>query len=112
MAATFEGMVALQGLLDPEAGQILLAALEPLARPANAADTRSGDQRRADALTELARRNMEAARLPHTGGVRPQLMVTVDLDTLVGHPGGLGGEAGGMGPLDPEACQRLACDVR
>jgi Domain of unknown function (DUF222) len=34
----WEGMVALQGLLDPEAGQILLAALEPLARPHNGDD--------------------------------------------------------------------------
>ena len=33
LAPTWEGMVALQGLLDPEAGQTLLAALEPLARP-------------------------------------------------------------------------------
>jgi Domain of unknown function (DUF222) len=34
----WEGMVALQGLLEPEAGQILLAALEPLARPHNGDD--------------------------------------------------------------------------
>ena len=33
--ATLDGMVALQGLLEPEAGQTLLAALEPWpARPA------------------------------------------------------------------------------
>ena len=110
LASTFEGMVALQGLLDPEAGQTLLAALEPLARPANAADERSGDQRRADALVELARRNLEGGQLPLTGGVRPQLTVTVDLDTLHDHPGGLGGQIGGVEPLDPEACRRLACD--
>ena len=30
-----EGMVAVNGLLEPEAGQTLLAALEPLARPTN-----------------------------------------------------------------------------
>ncbi len=66
-AATLEGMVALQGLLEAEAGQILLAALEPLARPADAHDDRSGDQRRADALTELARRNLEAGQLPQIG---------------------------------------------
>jgi Domain of unknown function (DUF222)/HNH endonuclease len=110
VAPTLEGMVALQGLLDPEAGQILLAALEPLARPADAQDARSGPQRRADALTELARRALEAGRLPQTGGVRPQLMVTVDLDSLLGRPGAVGGEAGGVGPLGPEACRRLACD--
>ena len=82
---TLEGMVALHGLLEPEAGQIVLAALEPLARPADAADTRSGGQRRADALVELARRNLEAGQLPQSGGVRPQLLVTVDLDSLLGH---------------------------
>ena len=110
LSSTWEGMVAVNGLLDPEAGQTLLAALEPLARPANADDTRTGGQRRADALAELARRNLEAGQLPQTGGVRPQLLVTVDLDSLLGHPGGLGGETGGVGPLDPETCRRLACD--
>jgi hypothetical protein len=109
LAATWEGMVAVNGLLDPEAGQTLLAALEPLARPTNADDARSAGQRRADALAELARRTLEAGQLPQTGGVRPQLTVTVDLDSLLA-PDGLGGETGGAGPLDPEACRRLACD--
>jgi hypothetical protein len=110
LSPTIEGMVAVEGLLEPEAGQTLLAALEPLARPASAGDERSASQRRADALCELARRTLEAARLPQTGGVRPQLTVTVDLDSLLGHPGTLGGDAGGAGPLDPETCRRLACD--
>ena len=107
---TLEGMVALQGQLEPEAGQTLLAALDPLARPATADDDRSGDQRRADALTELARRTLEGGQLPQTGGVRPQLTVVVDLDSLRGHPGALGGEGGWAGPLSPQACRRLACD--
>ena len=109
VSSTWEGMVAVNGLLDPEAGQTVLAALDPLARPSAAEDERSAAQRRADALTELARRNLEGGRLPQSGGVRPQLLVTVDLDTLLG-PGGVGGEAGGAWPLDPEACRRLACD--
>jgi hypothetical protein len=71
LAPTFEGMVALQGLLEAEAGQILLAALEPLARPANGDDPGSSDQRRADALTELARRALEGGQLPQTGGSDP-----------------------------------------
>jgi hypothetical protein len=33
LAPTLDGDLALQGLLDPEAGHTLLAALEPLARP-------------------------------------------------------------------------------
>ena len=41
VSPTLEGMVAVDGLLEAEAGQIVLAALEPLARPADATDTRS-----------------------------------------------------------------------
>jgi len=110
LAPTLDGMVAVDGLLEPEAGQSLLAALEPLARSADANDTRSGSQRNADALAELARRALEEGRLPQIGGVRPQLTVTVDLDSLVGRHGPLGGEVGWARPLDPEACRRLACD--
>jgi hypothetical protein len=109
LASTLDNMVAVDGLLEPEAGQILLAALEPLTRPASAEDPRSAGQRQADALTELARRALEGGRLPQSGGVRPQLTVTVDLDSLVGGPGTLGGDTD-SGPLDPEACRRLACD--
>ena len=54
--------------------------------------------------------SLEGGRLPQSGGVRPQLLVTVDLDSLLGHPGGVGGEVGGPWPLDPETCRRLACD--
>jgi hypothetical protein len=55
---------------------------------------------------------LEGGRLPHTGGVRPQLTVVVDLASLQRHPGqaALGGEVGGFGPLAPAACRRLACD--
>ena len=66
LTPTWDGMVAIDGLLEPEAGQTLIAALEPLARPADAQDARSGGQRRADALTELARRSLEGGRLPQT----------------------------------------------
>ena len=34
----------------------------------------------------------------------------MDLDSLLGHPASLGGDVGWAGPLDPEACRRLACD--
>jgi len=111
LSPTLAGMVAIDGLLDPEAGETLLTALDPLARPASAEDDRSGSQRRADALTELARRALEAGRLPQTGGVRPQLTVTVDLASLLGQPGKPGGEGGWVGPLPAETVRRLACDA-
>jgi hypothetical protein len=111
VSPTFEGMVAVDGLLEAEAGETLLAALDPLARPAGAADERSTAQRRADALTELARRALEGGSLPHTGGVRPQVTVTVELATLLGQAGVPGGEGGWALPLPAEAARRLACDA-
>jgi hypothetical protein len=111
LSPTFEGMVAIDGLLDPEAGETLLTALEPLARPTTAEDDRSGSQRRADALTELARRALEGGRLPNSGGVRPQVTVTVDLASLLGQAGVAGGEGAWAGPLPAETARRLACDA-
>ena len=110
LSPTWAGMVAVGGLLEPEAGATVLAALEPLARPAGADDARTGSQRTADALTELARRSLEGGWLPKAGGVRPQLLVTVELETLLGRPGAVGGDLGWVGPLDAEGCRRLACD--
>jgi len=111
LSPTLAGMVAIDGLLEPEAGETLLVALEPLARPASAEDQRSGAQRRADALAELARRTLEGGRLPQTGGVRPQLTVTVELASLLGHHATPGGEGDWVGPLPAETCRRLACDA-
>jgi hypothetical protein len=72
LASTWDGLVALNGLLEAEAGQTLLAALEPLARPASAGDDpRSGGQRHADALTELARRSLEGADSRRPAGSAP-----------------------------------------
>jgi len=111
VSPTLAGMVAIDGLLEPEAGETLLTALEPLARPTTADDERTGSQRRADALTELARRALEAGRLPHTGGIRPQVTVTVDLASLLGREGTPGGTGAWTGPLPAETVRRLACDA-
>jgi hypothetical protein len=108
LSPTLAGMVAVDGLLEAEAGETLLTALEPLARPASAEDDRSGSQRRADALAELARRALEGGRLPNSGGVRPQITVTVDLSSLLGD-GLPGGNGSWLGPLPAETAWRLAC---
>jgi Domain of unknown function (DUF222) len=101
LSATLEGMVAVDGLLEAEAGESVLAALAPLARPAGADDDLSGAQRRADALGELARRSLEGGRLPQTGGVRPQLQVTIELASLLGTQPAPGGQAAGVGYCPP-----------
>ncbi len=110
LAATFDGMVAVDGLLDPEAGEAVQAALLPLARPAGPDDERTAAQRRADALGELARQALQTGRLPQEGGQRPQLTVTVDLASLlVDHS--VSGTGGWGGTLPAETARRLACDA-
>ena len=82
LSPTWEGMVAVNGLLDPEAGQTLLAALEPLARPASAATSAAAASAAPMPWPSWPAAPWRAGRLPQTGGVRPQLLVTVDLDSL------------------------------
>jgi Domain of unknown function (DUF222)/HNH endonuclease len=82
VSETFEGMFAVDGLLDPEGGATLLTALASLAGRAGPEDHRSPRQRRADALVELARRLLDGGGLPAIGGERPHLNVIVDLATL------------------------------
>jgi hypothetical protein len=110
LSPTFEGMVDVEGLLDPEAGEAVRAALEPLARPTGPDDGRSGAQRRADALGELARGALQTGRLPDSGGLRPQVTVTADLASLLARHG-VGGSGAWGGVFDGETVRRLACDA-
>src|SRR6266540_795477 len=111
LAATFDGMVDVKGLLDPEAGEAAMAALAPLARPTGPDDDRSAAQRRADAFGELARGALQAGHLPDAGGLRPQLAVTADLASLLAQQGGVGGTGGWGAVLGGETARRLACDA-
>ena len=111
LAGTFEGMVAVKGLLDPETGEATMAALAPLARPTGPDDERSAEQRRADALGELARHALQSGHLPQGGGLRPQLTVTADLATLRAQHG-VGGTGGWGAVLPGETARRLACDAQ
>jgi Domain of unknown function (DUF222) len=110
LAATVDGMVAVDGLLDPEAGETVRSALLPLARPTGPNDARSAAQRRADALAELARQGLQAGRLPRGGGLRPQVTVTVELASLLAEHG-VGGTGGWGGILPGESVRRLCCDA-
>jgi hypothetical protein len=111
VSATFDGMVAVDGLLDAEGGAVLLAAVMPLAQPAGPADARSAGQRRADALVELARRQLDAGSLPALGAERPHLTVVADLATLEARAGARAAETGWRGPVCGEAARRIACDA-
>jgi hypothetical protein len=104
-----DGHIRVTGRLDVESAAIIRAAIDPLCSPTGVGDDRSPGQRRADALTEVCRLALHTTDLPDNGGDRPQVVVTVDLDTVSRQlrAGTLDtGEA-----LSPEAVRRLACDA-
>ncbi|MFN8034421.1 MAG: DUF222 domain-containing protein [Acidimicrobiia bacterium] len=108
LATTLNGSVRLAGLLDPEGGATLLAALAALEAPPSRQDPRPAAARRADALIALARGSTTTAHVD----------VRVDLATLAGlrpeAPGDLAAcrhDLDGIGPIRPSTIRRLACDA-
>ncbi|HYN68090.1 MAG TPA: DUF222 domain-containing protein, partial [Ornithinibacter sp.] len=85
--------------LDPEGRAVLEAALGPLSAPRpvdGERDLRSSDRRRGEALVTLVRRAVESVEVAPTG-VKSQLFVTVDLETLRSGLTGAGETLGGAG---------------
>ena len=111
ISSTFGGLVAIDGLLDPEGGATLLAALTAMSAPRRVGDPRSAAQARADAMVDLARRALDAGDLPEQSGERPHLTVTIDLAGLRGDDGAPPAELGWTGPISAEAARRIACDA-
>src|SRR6266508_3608335 len=106
VARTFDGAVAVQGVLDPDGGELLLTTLNGLLPPAVAHDPRSPAHRRADALLDLCR--LAADHTPQAGGEKPHVTVTVSWETLRG----AGTATLGSGvPVTAETARRLACDA-
>jgi hypothetical protein len=108
------GMIRISGQLDPEAGAVLTAALDPLSAPkpsdANGGrDLRPAERRRAEALIELARRATAA------GGAAPaitksQVVVLIGHDHLANAVRGAGLTLDGT-VLAPETIRKMACDA-
>jgi hypothetical protein len=113
VSPTLDGMVRVDGDLDPETGQTLITALGSMvdrsAREGGGTDLRTLSQRRADALGEICRRYLDSSDRPVVAGERPHLLVSVDLQTLQGSGGRA--ELEDAGPITPEAARRLACDA-
>ncbi|NLU82486.1 HNH endonuclease signature motif containing protein [Rhodococcus sp. HNM0569] len=81
LSRTLNGRYALRGDLDAESGELLQAALSKLSAPRPAddgtRDPRPPSQRRADALTEVARRFLGAGLTGDEAGERPHLTVVI-----------------------------------
>jgi hypothetical protein len=107
---TFGGVFVLRGELDAENGAVVKTALDALSAPSGAEDQRSGSQRRADALVELASRQLQSRTLPAVHGQRPHLIVTADIATLRRIPGAPPADLEGVGPVHAQTARRVACD--
>jgi len=114
ISRTWQGMVRIDGDLDPEAGEVVLTAIGALVdefvKSGSDNDRRTPAQRRADALTELCRHYLDSGRAAISGGERPHINVIVDLETLEGRAGARCELASGE-IIHPEAARRLACDA-
>ncbi len=108
---TFDGVHVLNGELDSESGEIVRAALEALMPVTAKDDGRTPRQRRADALVEMARRQLNGGSLPRAGGVRPHLTMTVDAAELRREPGAKAAELARDTVLPTETARRVACDA-
>jgi hypothetical protein len=120
VAETYDGMVSVNGLLDPTTGATLLTALNAQMRPETPADgaprdIRTPAQRRADALGEICSEWLSSVNTATVGGVRPHLSVIVDHATLASQRGDGASVApaqlGWVGPVTASEAQLIGCDA-
>jgi hypothetical protein len=111
LSQTFDGHYRIDGWLDAEGGAVLNTALNSVMGPRLADDNRAATERRADALVEMARRQLDGGQLPAVGGQKPHLAVSVDMATLSKEPGSMAAELEWSQPIPAETARRLACDA-
>jgi uncharacterized protein DUF222/HNH endonuclease len=111
VSPTLDGMVRVDGDLDPETGQTLMTALQAAvdADVRGESDLRPGAQRRADALGEICRQWLDQSDRPQVAGERPHISVRMDFDALAGRGGH--SELEGVGPITAQTARRIACDA-
>jgi hypothetical protein len=82
---SFEGMVRMDGDLDPEGGESVLSALHAYldAESRSGEDDRTPAQHRADALGDICRQWLDRSDRPDVAGERPHVTVTIDATVLV-----------------------------
>jgi uncharacterized protein DUF222/HNH endonuclease len=114
VSRTLGGMVAVDGLLEPEAGALLFKALDAyeLPDPTNGSPRRTASQRRAEALVDMIR-----AAIDHhnQGGQVPiGLDAVIDLQTFApdahAQLAATRCDLDRIGPISRATIERLACD--
>ncbi len=116
--------VRVTGWLTQEDAAIVRAVTDPFCAPrtrrrtgsdtgtgtdTDTADLRSPGEQRADAVIEVCRIAGAYGQLPDNGGDRPQVIVTIDYDSLRRQAGVGTFDDGSL--LSPAAARRIACDA-
>ncbi|HZQ49474.1 MAG TPA: DUF222 domain-containing protein [Candidatus Dormibacteraeota bacterium] len=110
LSQTMDGVFRIDGQLDAEGGAILKTALDALMPPPSIEDGLGAAPRRADALVELARRQLDGGGLPQKAGQKPHLLVSVEIATLAKAPGSPAAELEWAQTVPAETARRIACD--
>jgi hypothetical protein len=110
LSQTFGGLFVLNGQFGADDGATLQTALNSLMPAPSLDNTQPASRRRADALIELARQQLDGGGLPEVGGQKPHLMVTVEMETLSRQPGSPAAELEWSEPIPAETARRLGCD--
>jgi hypothetical protein len=112
VSPALDGMVRVDGDLDPESGEHLMTALRAVLDAAvrRSGEAHSAPRRRADALGEICRQWLDSADRPSVATERPHVCVTLDLASLEGRAGRRCA-LDHAGRIDGEDARRLACDA-
>jgi hypothetical protein len=108
---SFGGEWFAQGQFDAEGGALVKTLLDAITEMPRPGDTRSGSQRRADALVDLATTHLRSADLPEVHGQRPHLTLTVSAKALRTGAEAEAAVLQGVGPIHPATARRIACDA-
>ncbi len=116
VAPTASGAVDVLGQLDPVGGAAVITALDAVASSLRSPkDERTASQLRADALVALATgalafgEHAPGARIPDSGGLRPQVVVTIPLSAVRERLGA--GELERVGRISADTALRIMCDA-
>jgi hypothetical protein len=102
-----DGVTELCALLPADGAALIETVLNSLA--SEQTDTRTVDQRRADALVDVFTRVLGDPNLPEAHGQRPAINVTVPISTLLGRDE-QPAQLDGYGPITAALARRLAAD--
>ena len=112
-----DGMVAIDGLLDREAGEIVVDALKAAMDPFRTGDLRSTGQRRADALVRVCEASAVGLEKGPGRAHRPVAGLHMDVEVLERRGGPelvrrVRADAAHLGGLPAETLRRITCDAQ